>query len=95
MSSLISKDIIHIFLLNTQKLTHHSDSENKSSDYPARKKDYPITSDICNTISYTVSYQADSNSDRILVGCRKSITVSYKNGFENGSVENYPNHFHP
>src|SRR4051812_12395164 len=46
MSSLIGKDIIHIFFLNTQKLTHQSDSENKSSDYPARK----------NGLSYYVGY---------------------------------------
>jgi hypothetical protein len=48
------------------------------------KTDYPNASYISNTISYTVSYQSDSDSDRIVVGCEKSLTVSYKNGFGNG-----------
>ena len=48
------------------------------------KTDYPIMLDISNTISYTVSYQSDSGSDRIFVGCKKVVTVSYKNGFKNG-----------
>ena len=52
-------------------------------------------SDITNTISYTVSYQSDLGSDRIFVGCEKSITVSYKTDSKTVLDENYPNHFHP
>ena len=65
MSFLISKDIIYIFLLNTQKLTRQSDSENKSLDYPARKKRIILLRQIF-AIPYPIPYPI--NRIRVRIG---------------------------
>lgn len=74
MFCLINTDSIHI-LLAILKTSPTIWIQNRI--IRLEKTEYPITLYISNKISY----QPDLDSDRIIVRCQKSLTVSYKSGF--------------